>query len=175
MPQLNPQNQSKTVTNVQENKLFRERLMDRFKPTQFVRVINLDDEPFQWQWMPDDGEEEMMDTDGLMRQVSGRKAFTNGYREQIDGNEQKWVINPGDSEVLLGSNAYLMIEGLYKKLVAKDKINQSPDQEATKARNFNWNDGKQQEEWIDKIFLGVEDPRFNEPARATEATSKTRN
>lgn len=167
MPQIQtPKTQQGQAVNVQENKLFRERLLSRFQPHQFVRVINIDDEPFIWQYMPSTAEEESFTDNGAVRVVTGRKSFTSDFSGQYPGNEQQWLLNPGDSEVLIGESAFIMIEGLYKRLVAKNKINATPDQEATKARNFNWNDGKMQEDMIDKIFLGVENPRFNEPARA---------
>ena len=54
-----------------------------------------------------------------------------------------------------------MIDGLYKRLVSKGVIAKTPDQAPTKARNFNWTDGKVAEEMIDKIFLGIENPRFD--------------
>ena len=53
-----------------------------------------------------------------------------------------------------------MIEGLYKKLVAKKKIADTPDQQPTVARNFSFSDGAQQEKWIDRILLGKEAPSF---------------
>jgi hypothetical protein len=143
--------------------------MDRFKPTEFVRVINIDDEPYNWQYMPTSGEEETFTDNGAVRVITGRKAFTADFSGQYPGNEEIWMINPGDSEVLLGENAYIMVEGLYKKLITKRKIQETPDQEPTKARNFNWNDGRMQEEMIDKIVLGVENPQFNEPVRTQKS------
>lgn len=172
MPQVSKNDQSLTPTNVQESKSFGERLRSRFKPTQFVRVMNIDDEPFTWQWMPDDGEETTMSTDGMMRSVVGRKAFVDGYSAQVPGNEQTWELGSGETETILGANAYIMIEGLFKRLVAKKAIKATPNQEATKARNFNWNDGLLQEQMIDKIFLGIETPTFNETRQSTETSKK---
>lgn len=169
MPQVKQTPQQQKAVNVQENKRFGDRLRSRFQPHEFVRVMNIDDEPYEWQWMPSNAEEEAFTDNGTVRVVTGRKAFTSDFTGQYPGNEQVWTIGAGDSEVILGENAYLMIEGLYKRLTAKKKIKDTPDQEATKARNFNWNDGMLQEKMIDKIFLGVENPNFNEPARVKEA------
>lgn len=169
MPQVTPskQNQGPTATTIDEGKAFRDRLRDRYQPTQFVRVINIDNEPFSWQYFPSTGEGEEFTDNGAVRVISGRAHFTSGYKEKMPGNEEIWLINPGDSEVLIGENADLMIEGLYKKLVAKKRIADKPDIEPTQARSFNWNDGLLQEQMIDKIYLGVEQPNFDESARSS--------
>lgn len=172
MPQLKA-NQS--VTSVQENKLFRARLMDLFKPMQFVRVINVDDETYEWQYMPADGEDESFTDQGSVRVITGRKSFTANFSGVISGNEQSWSIEPGQTEVLLGENAYLMIEGLAKKMVTKNYLVKNGEFVVGKAgRSFNWNDGKTQEDMIAKIFLGIEDPRFNDTPRTTTTPAKTR-
>lgn len=174
MPQLNhKQNQSPTATSIKENKAFRDRLRDRYQPAQYVRVINIDNEPFTWQFFPGPasgvaGEEEFFDDGGRTRHIDGRARFDSKYETKLPGNEQMWMINPGESEVIIGENADLMIEGLYKRLVAKKKIGERPDIEKTQARSFNWNDGLMQEQMIDKIFLGIEQPNFNE-SRTSQA------
>lgn len=136
--------------------------MNRFKPHEFVRVINIDNEPFYWQYQPSSNEEETITPDGMHRQI-------------FRGEPTRWMLNPGESDVLQGDNAYLMIEGLYKKLVAKKKVSETPDQPDTMARNFNWTDPLLAETWIDKIFLGKVTPTFgNEPTTAPEVTSTAR-
>lgn len=169
MPQIKQtEDQKRTATSVQENKLFRQRLEDRFKPHEFVRVRNLDDEPFEWEWMPSTAETVSYTDNGAVRVVEGRKSFSADYSALYPGNEQHWVINPGQSEVLLGENAYLFIEGMYKKLVTKQKLAGVDVTEAgRKPINFNWNDGLNQEKMIDKILIGVERPNFDEPKPAT--------
>lgn len=159
MPQINPSKEA-TATVIKEGKAFRERLRDRYQPSQFVRVINIDNEPFSWQYLPTEGETEEFTDNGAVRVITGRARFDSKYETKIPGNEQLWMINPGESEVLIGENADLMIEGLYKRLVAKKRITENPDIEPTKARSFNWTDGLLQEQMIDKIFLGVERPNF---------------
>ena len=161
MPQKSsPQNQP-TATSVQENRVFRDRLRDRYKPTDNVRVINIDNEPYEWEYFPIDGEEETFTDNGTKRVVSGRRSFVAGFSQTVPGNEQTWEIGPGDSEVLLGANADLFIEGLYKRLVAKKRVSETKVTE-TQARAFNWNDGLLQEQMIDKIYLGVVKPNFDD-------------
>jgi len=53
-----------------------------------------------------------------------------------------------------------MIEALYKKITAKKIVNKTPNQSATMARNFNFSDPIAQEEMIDRIYLGKENPMF---------------
>jgi len=163
MPQVQPsKNQQPTATSIKENKPFRERLRDRYQPSEWVRVINIDTEPFAWQWFPSDGEETSFTDQGAVRVITGRAHFTGNYEQKLPGNEQTWLINPGDSEVLIGENADLFIEGLYKRLVAKKRISDRPNVEETQARSFNWNDGLLQEQMINKIYLGIEKPNFSD-------------
>jgi hypothetical protein len=66
-----------------------------------------------------------------------------------------------------------MIEKLYRKLKAKIALSRrqgmSPD-EAVKSKlgdiPINWADGDQQEAWIDRIFVSVENPSFGTPSYA---------
>jgi hypothetical protein len=166
MPQINQKSNQPSATSIKENKPFRDRLRDRYAPTDYVRVINIDNEPFQWQYFPSTGEQTYFTDNGAVRVVEGRQAFTKNYELKTAGNEQVWVINPGSSEILIGENADLFIEGLYKELVVKKRIEDNPNIEKTQARSFNWNDGLLQEQMIDKIFLGIERPVFDEPKRS---------
>lgn len=172
MPRVDQPSNQPTATTIKENKVFRERLRDRYQPSDYVRVINIDNEDFEWQYFPSTGEETSFTDNGAMRQVYGRQRFNSTYDGKIAGNEQIWRIAPGDSEVLVGENADLMIEGLYKKLVVKKRVEEKPNMEKTQARNFNWNDGLLQEQMIDKIFLGIEKPIFDEPRPSTTGTKK---
>lgn len=172
MPRVDSPQSQPTATTIKENKAFRERLRDRYKATDWVRVINIDNEAFQWQYFPSTGEEVAFTDNGAMRQVYGRQSFTSTYDGKLPGNEEQWKLNAGDSEVLVGENADLFIEGLYKKLVVKKRVSELPNMEKTQARNFNWNDGLLQEQMIDKIFLGIEKPNFDEPRTSTTGTKK---
>lgn len=171
MPQVQDQNQfnQPQAETIRQDKIFRDRLRDRYKPLDNVRVINVDNETFEWQYFPIDAEEETFDDNGAVRLISGRRRFTNTYDGAIPGAEQIWELGPGDSEVLIGANADLFIEGLYKRCVAKQKISETPltDEQIKqgRVRSMNWTDGLQQERWIDRIFLGVVKPNFDEPVR----------
>ena len=113
MPQVNPQSASqKTATSISEGKPFRERLRDRYKATDYVRVINIDNEEFTWQYFPIDGELETFDDNGATRVIQGRQRFTSNF------------------------------------------------------------DGLLQEQMIDKLFLGIENPTFNEPQRSQTTAKK---
>lgn len=135
------------AANVKVNVLFRERLRDRYKPHQFIRVQNIDDEPFIWQYMPESGEESAQSSDGMHRIITRTRP-------------EAWIIDPGETEVIQGANADIMIEALYKKISAKRIIAKTPNQAPTSARNFNWTDPIAQEEAINKIFLGIEELSF---------------
>lgn len=173
MPQVNPQNQQKTATLIKENMPFRERLRERYQPTDFVRVINIDNEAFDWQFFPPEGEETYFTDNGAVRVTEGRQRFTSDFTGKIAGNEQMWTMGAGESEVLRGDNADLFIDGLYKKLVAKKRLSENPNREKTQAISFNWNDGTIAEQTIDKIFLGIEKPSFGEVKNEPTASGTT--
>ena len=152
-----------SASNVKVNVLFRERLRDRYKTHEFVRVVNIDDEPFIWQYMPESGEETAQSSDGMHRIITRSRP-------------EAWFIEPGETEVLQGANADVMIESLYKKVSAKRIISKTPNQAPTSARNFNWTDPIAQEEAIDRIYLGKESLNFGakneEPQRTVGRTPK---
>lgn len=127
-------------------KLFQERLMERFKPHEYVKVMNVDDEPFYWQYMPAEKEEYEYTADGMHRHTR---------REE----PEVWMLNPGESETIIGANAYVMMDALYKKLVAKKAI-ATVEVKPGMARSFNYSDATAQEAWIEKILLGKEVPTF---------------
>lgn len=134
---------------VQENtnaKLFQERLQDRFKAHEFVKVINIDDETFIWQYMPQEKEEQQYTPDGMHRHT---------YRDE----PEVWMLDPGESDTIVGANAYVMIDALYKKLTAK-KVIATVEVAPGQARAFNFADGTQQDYLIDRILVGKEVPTF---------------
>lgn len=160
MPQLNPKSNNATYgTSPANNSLtFRERLMERFLSHEYVRVINVDNEPVRWQYMPAHSESETITSDPM-------KVVTRG-------DVEVYLLNPGESEVLLGENAYIMIEVLYKQIVTKRTISSSPDMQPGQARNFNFTDAIKQEEYINKIFLGKESPNFGSYSVASDAPTE---
>jgi len=125
---------------------FQERLMERFKAHEYVKVINVDDEPYMWQYMPEANEEYEYTTDGM-------------HRHTRRSEPEIWELGAGETDVIVGGNAYLMIEGLYKKLTAK-KVLAKVEFKPGVARAFNYADGTQQDYWIDRILVGKEVPSF---------------
>lgn len=128
-------------------KLFQERLMDRFKAHEYVKVINPDDEEFIWQYMPAENEEYEYTSDGM-------------HRHTRRSDPEIWTLQPGETDVLVGANAYVMIDGLYKKLVSKKAV-ATVKVEPGRARSFNYSDGEMQEKLINKILIGKEVPSFS--------------
>ena len=136
-----PQARPKVADDESQN--FRDRLETRFKANDFVRVINIDTDKFEWSFLPDDSE--YMVADRTSRSV---------YRKEPDHYE----LEAAESMVIEGSNAYVMIEALYKKVIQKVKVQQM-------------NQPPVQNEYIDKILVGVEDPFANsrQKVKAVEA------
>lgn len=135
---------------------FRERLEKRFSATDFVRVINPDNEEFVWQALDPKTESYFID----------RGPMKNTTR----GNPRLYRIGPGQSLVLEGWNAQLMIDKLYRKIRAKNALSRragmSYDDAVKKNLGdipINWADGDQQEQYIDQIFVSVENPSFGTP------------
>lgn len=128
------------------NTTFRDKLQELFSPTDFVRVINIDDEPFTWQYLPSTKEK-----------IDILPDFTKDtYREDPEVH----TMAPAESRVLFGESAYIMIEGLYKSLAAKKVIKDKPNMQPGQARNFNLSDESAQSAYIKEIFLGKENPQF---------------
>lgn len=157
MPQINTAaNKDIKPYGIQPNtnqKSFQERLMDKFKAHEYVKVINVDDELFMWQYMPAEKEEYEYTPDGMHRHTR---------RE----DPEVWMLDPGESETIVGANAYLMIEALYKKLITKKAV-MTMEVKPGQARSFNFADGTAQDHWIGRIFLGKEVPTFT-PVKTPE-------
>lgn len=155
MPKINPEEVTTYGEGPQNQRLsFRERLMERFDAHEWVRVINIDDENFRWQYLPAHAEKFEFTADPM--KVT--------YRDSVEA----YLLEPGESEVIIGENAYVMIEALYKKLITKKVISRSPNISNTTARNFNWTDGGAQDEMIDRIYLGKESPNFRNVPKVSE-------
>ncbi len=162
MPQLTQSDEQYKLYgqgDLDQRKPFRQRLMDRFAAHEWVRVINLDDETFFWQYMPAHAESFEFTPDPM--KITSRD------------DPEAWMLGSGESEVIIGENAYVMIEALYKKLVTKGYLLKYGDNKPGQAgRNFNFSDAKQQEDLINRIYLGKENPKFNKPAAAVVAEAR---
>lgn len=161
MPKVDPSQQA-AVTQAQpygvaptnNTKTLQERLMERFAAHEFVMVENIDDETLVWQYLPASSEEFEYTPDPM--KITRR------------GQPELWSLEAGAQEALIGANAYLMIDALYKKLVAKKVLSSGPSVPG-QAKNFNYADGGQQEDFISRIVKGKVQPSFNIPATEVPA------
>lgn len=122
----------------------REKLADLFGATEFVRVINPDTENYYWQYLP--LEKEHINFDSSSSTVPMKIT----YRD----SPEVYLLEPSQSAIIIGANAYLMIEGLVKKLMSKKAIQRTPTMRPGEARNFNFSDDAAQHDWIRDIYLG---------------------
>lgn len=151
MPQIAPTNKEITPYGVTPNDntmSFQERCMKLFAAHEYVTVQNVDSEAYIWQYMPAH-EEEFEYTPDPMK-ITRR------------GQPEMWMLDAGESETIVGANAYIMMEGLFKKLAAKKKMADTPEIEG-QARNFSFSDGEQQSKWISKIYVGKAAIPFQAP------------
>jgi hypothetical protein len=75
------------------------------------------------------------------------------YRE----SPEVYRLNPGQSAIIVGASAYLMIEGLIKRVVAEETIardGQGRIMPGGRSRKFAFSDDLRQQQLIDKIYLG---------------------
>src|SRR5260221_2834029 len=128
-----------------ETQTFRDRLMDKFKAHEFVRVINIDNIPFRWQSMPVT-KEHVEQPDSATQRV---------YREPADILE----LEAGKSAIVEGWRAYIMIEDLFKKMIQKKP-----------GGIKGLTNVALQEEYIELIFLGIEDPFTSSAAQQESET-----
>jgi hypothetical protein len=126
---------------MQDDMPFRERLGKLFKPTEFARVINIDTEPFSWDYCSE--EEVIQDRDS--RSVVSRK---------ID----KYELQPGESQVLEGGCAYVAIEKMFRKVLPRET-----------GKYAGILDPVAQQTYIDRIFLGKENPFIKQKVEAKVA------
>jgi hypothetical protein len=123
-----------------------EKLSKLFIGTDFVKVINPDTEPFVWQWLPPHKEEVSFTDGSVPMKITHR------------GDPEVWKLEGGQSGTIVGSNAYVMIDGLVKRMMSKKAIARQPNTKPGENRNFNFSDDIAQQEWINVIYLGVDNP-----------------
>lgn len=127
-----------------------EKLNDLFKPTDFVRVINIDNQDFTWQSLNPKDETYYMEP--------GPQKTT------VRGKPRLYTIKAAQSVVLEGWNAYIMIEQLFKKVSAKAILEHKTAAHDGKPTDtpLQWGDGEKQDYYIAKIFIGIETPSFGQ-------------
>lgn len=140
-----------------------QKLYDLFKPQEFVTIMNIDDEPLYWQYMPIERETEAFSEDGMQRMVNR-------------GEPEMWMINPGEVEVIVGESAYRALDALYKNVMAKSTLKRFNDPTSPLydekgqhlPKNFNFADSGAQDAFIKKAYLGKAVPTFG-PQEAAPA------
>ena len=169
MPQVQPQSLQNSeapkpygVGAPQNNVPLQQKLIDLFKPQEFVTIFNIDDEPLYWQYMPTDNETETFSEDGMQRMVNRT-------------DPEMWMVGPGETEVIVGESAYRALDTLYKNVSAKKTLAKYNDptsplfdeKGAHQPKNFNFADSGAQDLFIEKAYLGKAIPTFgnSEPAQ----------
>jgi hypothetical protein len=118
--------------------------------------MNIDDETLYWQALDPQDEEHYR---------TGNQYLV--MKETVRKDPQLFSIPAGATMVLEGWNAAMMIEQLYKKIVAK-RENQRPLLNGQKVRNFAFSNSQRQEDYINKIFIGKEKPSFTDQPGTTQ-------
>lgn len=140
-----------------------EKLADLFQPSDFVRVINIDNQDFTWQSLNPKDETYYMEP--------GPQKTT------VRGKPRLYTVKAAQSVVLEGWNAYIMIDQLYKKVSAKAILDHKQARVDGKPSDtpLQWGDGEKQDYYIAKIFIGIETPSFGQhtmPAPGRKAEYK---
>jgi hypothetical protein len=135
----------------------RMKLMKLFSATDFVKVINIDDQPFRWQYMPAQNEEITFDVS------SSTVPMKNVHREPPEVYE----IAPQQTAIIVGASAYLMIEGLIKQCLASRATRERPNIGPGQARQFGFDDDIKQDEYVKQIYLGKQFPGQEEAPEPT--------
>jgi hypothetical protein len=117
---------------------FRDRLVAKFSPTDVVEVKNIDTEDYSWFFMPEENEKVVPNADRT------------GYHTYRKRPEQFTIVS-GEVMPLMGSNAYVMIEGLFKKVAMKKAIAEDKKTNVILQPDV-------QDEYINKIVMEALDP-----------------
>lgn len=124
-------------------KTFQERLRELWEPHQYVRIMNIDSEVFYWQSLnPID---ETYEIDRGPTKITYRRS------------PRQYSIKSGESMPLEGWNAYVAVEQLYKKVLARKMTENRGDR---KEIIFNWQDPAGWDVFLPRIFMGAETPTF---------------
>lgn len=110
-----------------ETTSFLELLAKTFRADDFVRIVNIDDEPLEWEYCVD---EDVVQPDKMTRRVENRKVNT--YR-----------LDAGQTTKIQGAIAYVGLKVLYDRLVAKNE-------EKFQSRN----NPEVREKWLKEMYLG---------------------
>ena len=126
-------------------KILGERLRELWEPHEYVRIMNIDSDTFYWQSLAP--QDETFDIDRGPTKITYRR------------DPRQYHIDAGKSMPLEGWNAYICVENLYKKVLAKAKLKQKTGKfEVT----FDWQDPNGWDTYLPRIFLGKEVPTFSQ-------------
>jgi hypothetical protein len=126
-------------------------MRELWQPHEYVRIMNIDTETFYWQSLAP--QDETFEIDRGPTKVTYRR------------DPRQFHIDAGKSRPLEGWNAYICVENLYKKVLAKQKLAKKQGKfEVT----FDWQDPHGWDEFLPRIFLGKENPTFSEGDTLTE-------
>jgi hypothetical protein len=107
--------------------------------------MNIDSDTFYWQSLAP--QDETFDIDRGPTKITYRR------------DPRQYHIDAGKSMPLEGWNAYICVENLYKKVLAKAKLKQKTGKfEVT----FDWQDPNGWDTYLPRIFLGKEVPTFSQ-------------
>lgn len=143
------------VSKVDNNLSMRERIKERFRPSDTVEVKNITNQEITWQWLDEEDESYSIEDDTNIKIVE---------RE----DPSLWVLGAGETDVLPGACAYLMIEALFKLVcVMKIGIVLHPLDER-EVKNFSFDDPERQEQFIDAVFVGKLTPTMMHEAAVSQ-------
>jgi hypothetical protein len=105
--------------------------------------------------MPAENEQENFSEDGMQKIITRT-------------DPEMWVINPGETEVIVGASAYRALDVMYKNFTAKSTLKRFKDPTQPQfneknehlPKNFNFADSGQQDAFIEKAYLGKAMPSF---------------
>ncbi len=127
-----------------------ERLRELWEPHEYVRIMNIDDETFYWQVLAP--QDETFDIDKGPTKITYRRP------------PRQYSIKPGESMPLEGWNAYICVESMYKKILAKKsgvKGQQKLDSNNKPTEKIiNWEDPNGWDIYLPQIYIGKEVPTF---------------
>jgi len=127
-----------------------------FKPDDFVRVMNILDEVFYWQVLPPENE---------IRNITGDQFVQ--HQEVKRDSPKMYSLMPKATTVIRGWNAAKMINDLIKKLRMQQALEKKSSLPGVKTISADWYDYADNVKLIEKIFLGIENPSFEDTSNNT--------
>lgn len=135
------QSQIYGTAKIDSNLTMRERMKKLFRPSDTVKVRNVTNQKLKWQWLDEEDEDYTIEDETNIKIVQ---------RE----DPGVWELDGGQTDILPGSCAYIMIEQQFKMVcIMKTGIVITPHAE-NEIRNFSFDDPEAQERFISMVFAG---------------------